>query len=151
MKKTIVPPDEQNICLKCKYGIVRLSKTKPCGYDYYYTDCDCWIGYIGKNIGHRKTCSRFIAKKIKADYIRKLQAATIRKFAAEDSYSPDIQAVRANERAIWYWLGKITDDKEDQKLILDIIENENWNTNDVTFKPIFQKIKALGYEIVEDK
>ena len=90
-------------------------------------------------------------KQIKAYCIRKLQVATIRKFPAEDSYSPDIQAVRANERAIWYWLGKITDDKEDQKLILDIIERENWNTNDVTFKPIFAKIKALGYEIVEDK
>ena len=61
--KNITPPDEQNICLKCKYGIVGSSKTKPEGYDYFYTDCDCWLWHRnGKNVGHRRTCNRFVAK-----------------------------------------------------------------------------------------
>lgn len=67
MKQKIIPPDEKNICLKCEYGIVGTVKRKPEGYDYFYTDCDCWIGYIGKNVGYRKTCKSFVAKEGKDD------------------------------------------------------------------------------------
>ena len=87
-------------------------------------------------------------KQIDGEYLVKLQAATIRKFAAEDSDYPDCRAIRANERAIQKWLDKITDNADEQRRILDVIERGNWNMKDTTFKPIFDELRALGYEIV---
>ena len=86
-------------------------------------------------------------RRINAYYIAKLQAATVRKFEAEDSDYPDGRAIRANERAIQTWLDKITDNADQQRQILDIVERGNWNTQDITFKPIFDELKALGYEL----
>lgn len=90
-------------------------------------------------------------KKIYAGHIVKIQAATIRKFAAEDCDFPDGRAIRANERAIQKWLDKITDDTDEQRQILDVIERGNWNMKDTTFKPIFDELRALGYEIEVEK
>ena len=90
-------------------------------------------------------------KKIYAGYIVKIQAATIRKFAAEDCDFPDGRAVKANERAIQKWLDKITDNADEQRQILDVVERGNWNMEDTTFKPIFDELRALGYEIEEEK
>lgn len=85
-------------------------------------------------------------KRINAFYIVKLQAATVRKFEAEDSDYPDWRAIRANERAIQTWLDKITDNADEQRQILDIVERGNWD-EDITFKPIFDGLRALGYEM----
>lgn len=90
-------------------------------------------------------------KRINAYYIAQIQAATVRKFAAEDSDYPDGRAVKANERAIQKWLDKITDDTDEQRQILDVIERGNWNTGDITFKPIFDELRALGYEVVIER
>lgn len=90
-------------------------------------------------------------KQIDGEYIVKLQAATIRKFAAEDSDYPDCRAIKANERAIQKWLDKITDDTDEQRQILDVIERGNWNMEDTTFKPIFDELRVLGYEVVFEK
>ena len=88
-------------------------------------------------------------KQIYAGYIVKLQAATMRLFDALDDDYPNWRAIRANERAIQKWLDKITDDADEQRQILDIVECGNWNMKDTTFKPIFDELRALGYEIVE--
>lgn len=88
-------------------------------------------------------------KQIKLYHIIKIQSATIRLFEAEDDDYPDYRAVRANERAIEHWLDKITTDKEERRKILDIIEHENWNTEDSSFKPICDRLRGLGYEILE--
>lgn len=85
-------------------------------------------------------------KRINAFYIVKLQAATVRKFEAEDSDYRDWRAIRANERAIQTWLDKITDNADEQRQILDIVERGNWD-EDITFKPIFDGLRALGYEM----
>lgn len=85
-------------------------------------------------------------KRINAFYIVKLQAATVRKFEAEDGDYLDWRAIRANERAIQTWLDKITDDADEQRQILDIVERGNWD-EDITFKPIFDGLRALGYEM----
>lgn len=85
-------------------------------------------------------------KRINAFHIVKLQAATVRKFEAEDSDYPDWRAIRANERAIQTWLDKITDNADEQRQILDIVERGNWD-EDITFKPIFDGLRALGYEM----
>lgn len=90
-------------------------------------------------------------KQIDAEYLVKLQAATIRKFAEEDSDFPDGRAIRANERAIQKWLDKITDDTDEQRQILGVIERGNWNMSDRTFKPIFDELRALGYEVVFER
>ena len=90
-------------------------------------------------------------KQIDGEYIVKLQAATIRKFAAEDSDYPDWRAIRANERAIQKWLDKITDNADEQRQILEVIEHGNWNMKDTTFKPIFDELRTLGYEVVFER
>lgn len=87
--------------------------------------------------------------KIKLHWIVKIQSATIRLFCAQDSDYVDGRAVRANEKAISYWLDKITDHEAERRRILDIIERQNWNTEDATFKPICDELRALGYEILE--
>lgn len=88
-------------------------------------------------------------KKIKLYHISKIQSATIRLFEAQDEDYPDGRTVKANERAIKYWLDKVTTDEAEQRKILDIIERQNWNTEDYTFKPICDELRALGYEILE--
>lgn len=87
-------------------------------------------------------------RQIYAGYIVKLQAATMRLFDALDDDYPNWRAIRANERAIQRWLGKITDNADEQRQILDIVECGNWNMKDTTFKPIYDELRALGYEIV---
>ena len=61
MCQNIMPPDEENICLRCAYSIYNEGdKIKPDGYAYYYTMCSCRICSKGRNIGHRKTCHKFL-------------------------------------------------------------------------------------------
>lgn len=63
MSQNMIPPDEENICLKCAYGIYNEgNKIKPDGYAYYYTMCGCLLCLKGKNMGHRKTCRNFLKK-----------------------------------------------------------------------------------------
>ncbi len=88
-------------------------------------------------------------KQIKLYHIVKIQSATIRLFEAEDDNYPDGRVIKANERAIKHWLDKITPDEAEQRKILDIIERQNWNAEDYTFKPICDELRALGYEILE--
>ena len=90
-------------------------------------------------------------KKIYAGYIVKIQAATMRLFDALDDDCPNWRAIRANERAIQKWLDKITDDTDEQRQILDVIERGNWNMEDTTFKPICDGLRKLGYEITENE
>lgn len=90
-------------------------------------------------------------KQIYAGYIVKLQAATMRLFDALDDSHPNWRAIRANERAIQKWLDKITDNADEQRQILDIVEHGNWNMEDTTFKPIYDELRALGYEVVFER
>ena len=88
-------------------------------------------------------------KQIKAQYIKGIQRAYMRKFMAEDDWCrPDYRKISANERAINHYLAQITGDPEEQQKILDIIMRQSWNTEDLTYKPIFDKLRELGYEIV---
>lgn len=88
-------------------------------------------------------------KQIKLYHIAKIQSATIRLFEAQDDDYPDGRVIKANERAIKHWLDKITTDEAEQRKILDIIERQNWNTSDYSFKPICDELRKLGYEILE--
>lgn len=59
---TKFPIDEENICLKCKWGITpEKLRYQPWGNDHYVTYCVCVLGSAqGKNTGHRKTCREFV-------------------------------------------------------------------------------------------
>lgn len=90
-------------------------------------------------------------RQIYVEYLVKLQAATMRLFDALDDDCPNWRAIRANERAIQKWLDKITDNVDEQRQILNIVERGNWNMEDTTFKPIFDELRALGYEVVFER
>lgn len=89
--------------------------------------------------------------KIKFSTIVKIQKATIRIF--EEDSEPgyvDYRIVKSNERAIQHYLDTITSDKEVQSKILDIIESNNFNTKDITYKPICDELRELGFEVEND-
>ena len=71
---------------------------------------------------------------IKLEYIVKIQRATMRVFEAQDQDFPDNRIVANNERAIQYWLNKITPVIEYQKEIHEVIERNNFNAEDLTYK-----------------
>lgn len=87
---------------------------------------------------------------IKLEYIVKIQRATMRVFEAQDRNNPDNRVVANNERAIQYWLNKITPNIEYQSEIHKVIERNNFNAEDLTYKCICDQLRALGY-VVESK
>ena len=58
---------------------------------------------------------------VKLEYIVKIQRATMRIFEAQDQDYPDNRTVANNERAIQYWLNKITFNIEFQREIHKVI------------------------------
>jgi len=88
-------------------------------------------------------------KEIKMSWIVKLQHATMRLFAAQDEDYPDGRAIRSNERAIQHWLDKMTNNIDEQRKIHKIVEEQNWNTTDLTFKPICDRLRTMGFTIKE--
>jgi len=88
-------------------------------------------------------------REIKMSWIAKLQHATMRLFAAQDEDYPDGRAVTTNERAIQHWLSKMTTDIDEQRKIHEVVERNNWNTKDLTYKPICDELRALGFTILE--
>ena len=87
-------------------------------------------------------------KQISLKIIVEIQRLTIEKFEAEDEDYPDYRIVKAKERAIWNRLSKITTNENLQCKILDIIEKGNWDTKDLTYKSMCDKIRELGFKIV---
>ena len=87
-------------------------------------------------------------KEINLKDIAKLQKWYIDVFEEEDSDYPDYRVIGQKNRHIQRILNKITDDKEEQRKIYDIIVHESWNTKDRTFKPICDGIRALGYKVI---
>lgn len=83
--------------------------------------------------------------------IVEIQHLSIDLFEALDTDYPDGRIVRAKEKAIQNRLAKITDNEKEQGQILDAIEHGNWRTDDMTFKPICDELRELGYTIVEGK
>lgn len=88
-------------------------------------------------------------KIIKLSTIAKIQKLTIKLFEAEDEEYVDGRTINNYNRAIDKHLATITDNQEEQLNILKVIERENWNTNDLTYKPICDKLREMGYEISE--
>lgn len=82
--------------------------------------------------------------------IMKLQHLYIDIFSEEDEDYPDSRIIKNKERAIQRILDKITDKKFNQIEIWKVIQIKSWDTADNTFKPICDRLRNLGYEIINN-
>lgn len=80
--------------------------------------------------------------------IVKLQRLYIEIFEEEDGYPVDYRIVRNKERAQRRILDKITDNTILQNEIIDAIGSGSWNIEDNAYKPICDKLRDLGFEII---
>ena len=87
-------------------------------------------------------------KAISLKIIAKIQHLTIKLFEVQDNDCPNNSVVRMYERNIKHYLEKITPDENEQYKILQSIEQGNWVTSDLSYKPICDKIRALGFEVI---
>lgn len=88
--------------------------------------------------------------KIKLKDIAKLQHLYIDIFTEEDEDYPDGRIISNKERAAQRILDRITDKKFNQIEIWKVIQIKSWDTTDNTFKPICDRLRNLGYEIVNN-
>ena len=70
-------------------------------------------------------------------------------FYEEDEDCPDRRIIVKKEKAVQRILDKITNNKGEQLAIWGTIQRESWNIEDKTFKPICDKLRELGYVIIQ--
>lgn len=68
----------------------------------------------------------------------------------EDEDYPDGRIISNKEKAAQKILNKITDRKFNQIEIWEVIQIKSWDTTDRTFKPICDRLRNLGYEIINN-
>lgn len=88
-------------------------------------------------------------KEIDLKDIVKMQKLYIDIFSEEDGDYPDRRIIVNKEKAVQKILDKITNNKGEQLAIWGIIQRESWNAEDKTFKPICNKLRELGYVILQ--
>ena len=88
--------------------------------------------------------------KIKLKDIVKLQHLYIDIFSEEDEDYPDNRVINNKERAVQRILDRITDKKFNQIEIWKVIQIQSWDAADNTFKPICDRLRNLGYEIINN-
>lgn len=86
--------------------------------------------------------------KIKLKDIIKIQRLEMEIFEEEDGFPVDNRIIRNKERAIFNTLNKITMDWDKRAEIRDCIYKNMWNTEDLTYKPICDSLRKLGYEVI---
>lgn len=88
--------------------------------------------------------------KIELKDIKKLQHLYIDIFSKEDEDYPDHRVINNKERAVQRILDKITDKRFNQIEIWKVIQLKSWDDTDNTFKPICNRLRELGYEIINN-
>ena len=88
--------------------------------------------------------------KIELKDIQKLQHLYIDIFSEEDEDYPDHRVINNKERAVQRILDRITDKKFNQIEIWKVIQIQSWDAADNTFKPICDRLRNLGYEIINN-
>lgn len=78
----------------------------------------------------------------------KLHRLYIEIFEEEDGFPVDYRIVKNKDRAYQRILNKITDDTILQNKIAIAISQGSWNSKDNTYKPICDKLRELGFEII---
>lgn len=86
--------------------------------------------------------------KIHLKDIIEIQYLEMEIFEEEDNDYVDYRIIRNKERAIYRRLAKTISSKEEQEKMRRCIYSEMWNQHDITFKPICDAIRKLGYEVV---
>lgn len=89
-------------------------------------------------------------REIKLIDIVKLQHYYIERFEEEDSDFVNYRKVGQINRREEEILNRITNNKEEQRKITNIIAKGSWNFKDKTFKPICDDIRDLGYEVISN-
>lgn len=89
----------------------------------------------------------------KLSLIVKAQHAFIALFEAEDDGYVDGRMISARRRAYDHYIQLIckTDTGTLYNKTCDAIENGTWTVDDHTFKPICDRLRMLGYTIIEGK
>ena len=88
-------------------------------------------------------------KQIKLSTIAKIQRLYIKQFTELDQDRPDYRVVYMYDRNIGKYLRSITEDVKEQEIIYEAITTGSWDTRNLSYKPICDKIRNLGYEVVE--
>ena len=88
-------------------------------------------------------------KEIELKDIVKMQNLYIEIFYEEDEDCPDRRIIVKKEKAVQRILTKIINNKGEQLAIWGTIQRESWNIKDKTFKPICDKLRELGYAIIQ--
>ena len=88
--------------------------------------------------------------KIKLKDIQKLQHLYIDIFSEEDEDYPNRRIISNKERAAQRILDRITNQKFNQIEIWKVIQIKSWDDTDSTFKPICNRLRELGYEIINN-
>lgn len=86
--------------------------------------------------------------KIELKDIVKLQHLYIDIFTEEDEDYLDKRVISNKERAVQRILEKITDKRFNQIEIWKVIQLKSWDTTDNTYRPICNRLRELGYEII---
>ncbi len=86
--------------------------------------------------------------KIELKDIVKLQHLHIDIFTEEDEDYPNKKIINNKERAVQRILDKITDKRFNQIEIWKVIQVKSWDTTDDTYRPICNRLRELGYEII---
>lgn len=86
--------------------------------------------------------------KIELKDIVKLQHLHIDIFTEEDEDYPNKRIISNKERAVQRILDKITDKRFNQFEIWKVIQVKSWDTTDDTYRPICNRLRELGYEII---
>ena len=86
--------------------------------------------------------------KIELKDIVKLQHLHIDIFTEEDEDYPNKKIISNKERAVQRILDKITDKRFNQIEIWKVIQIKSWDTTDDTYRPICNRLRELGYEII---
>lgn len=85
--------------------------------------------------------------KIRLKDIIKIQHLEMEIFEEEDSFPVEKRIIKNKERALYNTLNKITMDWDEREKIRDCIYKNMFNQEDITFKPICDELRALGYEV----
>ena len=85
---------------------------------------------------------------VKLKDIQKLQHLYIDIFSEEDEDYPDHRVINNKERAVQRILDRITDKRFNQIEIWKVIQVKSWDTTDNTYRPICNRLRELGYEII---
>lgn len=90
-------------------------------------------------------------KQIQAKDVKVINSLLVEIAELEEDEYVDRRRISPKARKIDRILKRITEDEKEQNAIYIAISEETFNMEDITFKPIIENLKKIGYEIVYPK